>query len=52
MAKFDAAERTKKEVEAIAMPRLMFMALNHGADSPQVLKAVEVFGTMRDDAKP
>lgn len=48
---FSANERTKKEVDAIAIPRLMFLALNHGADSPQVLKAVEVFGSMRDDAR-
>ena len=48
---YSSSGRTKKEIEEMGAARMMFLALKYGADSEQVLKATEVFGEMRADAK-
>lgn len=48
---YSSKGKTKKEIEEIGMQRMMFLSLKYGSDSPQVLKAAEVFGEMRADAK-
>lgn len=41
---------TVEYIDAAATPRLLSLALRYGADSPQVSKAVDRWGRMRDEA--